>query len=44
MDTVMPSGTGKGDFSVGVVDEGWCVELKVRWPKELQDPLVLHKK
>ena len=34
-DTVLPSGVGKRDFTVRVVDDGRHMEISVRWPHPL---------
>ena len=29
---LMPSGLQRKDFIMSVVDDGWCLELRVKWP------------
>lgn len=41
---VLPSGVGKGDFSVRATEDGKWVELTVVWPNPLIDLDTLHRK
>ena len=41
--TLLPSGVKSQHFSVRVVDDGLCLELKVIWPDPLADSCKAHK-
>ena len=41
--TPLPSGVKSRHFSVRVVDDGICLELKVIWPDSLADSSMAHK-
>ncbi|PXF42241.1 hypothetical protein BWQ96_08037 [Gracilariopsis chorda] len=41
---VLPSGVGRGEFLIQIIDGGECLELSVTWPQPLVDVELMHRR